>query len=488
MKRSIFFYLKRVFYFLFGFILILVIGIGILFFSVSGAPEEMQPNPNEVNDVTQLNPIGVNEIVQPQRVDEIVALIKSNDGPISIGGARHSMGGQIGSDRALHIDMRAFDNVIAFDKENKEITVQTGITWRKIQEYIDPENLSVMIMQTYADFTVGGSLSVNVHGRYIGSGPLIHSVRSIKVILSDGSIVTASREENPELFRACVGGYGGLGVIVEATLRLADNSKVERQSVVMKVSQYHDYFMTEIRNDSAVIFHNGDIYPEDYTDVRAVSYVRTNKPVTNPERLKPLHQGYRVERFGMWLVSEAPFGKWIRKHWVDPLFYKKGVVEWRNYEASYDAQELEPTSRTESTYVLQEYFIPVDHFDSFVPRMATIFQNNDVNVINVSIRHALPDTLSLLSWAPREVFCLVVYYKQGTSMNDQTHVGEWTRQLIDAALSAGGSYYLPYQLHASKEQFHKAYPHARDFFSLKNKTDSTNKFRNRLWDKYFTEQ
>ena len=38
-------------------------------------------------------------------------------------------------------------------------------------------------MQTYANFTVGGALSVNCHGRYIGLGAVILSVKSLEVIL-----------------------------------------------------------------------------------------------------------------------------------------------------------------------------------------------------------------------------------------------------------------------------------------------------------------
>ena len=49
-----------------------------------------------VNDVSQLNPIHVNEVIAPTSVDEIVALVKRHDGPISIGGGRYSMGGQNG--------------------------------------------------------------------------------------------------------------------------------------------------------------------------------------------------------------------------------------------------------------------------------------------------------------------------------------------------------------------------------------------------------
>jgi hypothetical protein len=75
--------------------------------------------------------------------------------------------------------------------------------------------------------------------------------------------------------------------------------------------------------------------------------------------------------------------------------------------------------------------------------------------------------------------------RQDTSDAGQKEVGVWTRELIDAALSLGGSFYLPYQLHATKEQFLRAYPRAPEFFELKRRFDPTNKFRNELWDKYY---
>jgi hypothetical protein len=82
------------------------------------------------------------------------------------------------------------------------------------------------------------------------------------------------------------------------------------------------------------------------------------------------------------------------------------------------------------------------------------------------------------------VFCFVLYYKQGTSPSEQLEVGVWTRKLIDAAISEGGSYYLPYQLHASTKQFEHCYNRIGDFIQLKKKLDPTNKFRNKFWDKY----
>jgi FAD/FMN-containing dehydrogenase len=442
-------------------------------------------SPAVVNDVTQLNPIVVSDIATPTTLEELVNLVAHRDGPISIGGGRFSMGGQTATENAVQIDMRQFDRVLAFSAPNKEITVQAGITWRKIQEYIDPYNLSLQVMQTYANFTVGGALSVNAHGRYIGLGPLVLSVKSIRVVLADGTVVLATPTENRDLFYGAIGGYGSLGVIAEATLALTDNVRVERRSEVMPLSRYWSFFNANIHQNPDVIFHNADIYPNAYDTVRVTSYVRTEKPVTVADRLWPKDRSYRLDRFIYWVISEWPGGKWIRQHIVDPIYFMGHRVEWRNYEASYDVKELEPSSRRTSTYVLQEYFVPVEHLNEFVPRMAGILNRHHVNVINISIRHAKQDPGTVMAWARGEVFAYVLYYKQGTGSTDRQAVAVWTRELIDAAVTYGGAYYLPYQILATPEQFHAAYPNADRLFELKRKLDPTYKFRNKLWDAYY---
>lgn len=453
---------------------------------IGGAPVvSADGTPPTVNDVTQLNPIAVQRVLAPTTIGEIIDSVKTNPGPIAIGGGRFSMGGQTATEGAVQLDMRKFDKVVRFSKEKKEITVQTGITWRKVQEYIDPYDLSLSIMQTYANFTVGGSLSVNVHGRYIGQGPLVHSVKAIRIVLPDGRLVEANPGKNREIFYGAIGGYGALGVIVEATLALADNTRVERQSVVMPISEYGRYFFREIRQNPNVIFHNADIYPNAFDTVRATSYVKTDKPLTVSDRLIGADREYRLDRFCFWVISEWPYGKAIRQHIIDPLVFRGERVEWRNYEASYDVKELEPASRKDSTYVLQEYFVPVGRLDEFVSKMAEILNRHKVNTINVSIRHAKQDPGTLLAWARNEVFAFVLYYKQGTSDADRKAVGVWTRELIDAAISFGGAYYLPYQIHATDWQFHAAYPGADRFFALKRSVDPTGKFRNKLWDAYY---
>lgn len=438
-----------------------------------------------VNDVTQLNPVRVMAIVAPESTEDVQEALRRTSGPVSIGGGRFSMGGQTASPGSLHFDMRSLNRIVWFSPENKTVRVQAGVRWCDLQRFVDPHGLAVKIMQTYANFTVGGALGVNCHGRYVGLGPLVLSVRAIKIVLHDGTAVEASREHNSEIFFGAIGGYGALGVVVEIELDLADNQRMKREHAVMPLSKYWSHFKDTVRNNPKAVFHNADLYAPHYSSVRSVTWVETDEPATTPTRLQPLRRSYPLHQYFLWAVSETPFGKERREKLIDPLLYLRKKVHWRNYEAGYDVAELEPPTRMHRTYVLQEYFVPVEQLEAFVAKMAAVLERHRVNALNISIRHAMADEHTALSWARGETFAFVLYHKQRTRENAKSRVGVWTRELIDAALSVGGTYYLPYQPHATVDQFHRAYPKAKDLFALKWEVDPNFRFTNVLWDKYY---
>lgn len=438
----------------------------------------------KVHDVTQLIEMDVERVATPRSADEVRELVGTYDGPISIGGGRFSMGGQIGKDDTLFLDLRELNDVLELDVENKVVRVEAGISWRTLIEALDPHDLSVKIMQSYANFTVGGTLSVNAHGRYMGLGPAIHSVRSIDLVLADGSLVHASRDENADLFHGAIGGYGALGVIVAAELDVVDNVKLKRTVKRMPFTDFKAYFDDEVSQDPDIVMFNADLYPPEYDDLVSILFSRTDDPLTAHERLQPGGGSSSTDRLMYWWVSEGPLGKAARSAVIDRMRLASEPVVSRNYEATYDVAGLEPGSRKKSTYVLQEYFIPVENVETFTPKMAAIFNDNGVNVVNVSIRHAEADPDSLLTWAPRDCFAFVVYYKMGTSEGAWEATEAWTRAMTDAILEEEGTWYLPYQIHATPEQFRKGYPNHAAFAALKARVDPTGTFQNRLWDRY----
>ncbi|MEM7015367.1 MAG: FAD-binding protein, partial [Verrucomicrobiota bacterium] len=82
------------------------------------------------------------------------------------------------------------------------------------------------------------------------------------------------------------------------------------------------------------------------------------------------------------------------------------------------------------------------------------------------------------------MIALVMLFLQERSENAEAKMQTLTQEMIDSALKHGGSYYLPYRLHATTEQFHEAYPQAREFFEEKRRHDPDELFQNQFYLKY----
>src|SRR4029434_7009622 len=101
---------------------------------------------------------------------------------------------------------------ISFDHERGLLEADAGIQWPKlIRAYLDTQagetkRWGIAQKQTGADtFTLGGSLSSNVHGRELRMKPLISNIESCTLINTDGKSIRCSREENSQLFRLAIG-------------------------------------------------------------------------------------------------------------------------------------------------------------------------------------------------------------------------------------------------------------------------------------------
>lgn len=459
-----------------------LVGAGLV--AAPGLPHVLAAPALLVANVTQIYSVRVARIATPRSADEVAKALAAWPGRVAVGGGRYSMGGQVAVDGGLHLDMRQMNQLVWLNALEQKVRVQAGMRWRDLQALIDPQGLAVTTMQSYANFTVGGAVSVNAHGRYVRNGPVGHSVRALQLVLADGKVVEVSRQQNASLFRAALGGYGAIGVITEVELDLVPNERMERVVQPVALENYPAFFRARVQGDPASLMHNADLMPPYFDEPVSVSWRRTDEALTEPARLVAEGQRYSLEQNMIWLMTEVPGAERLRKSVVHPLLNKAPAVVWRNHEASLDVAELEPRTRRMSTYVLQEYFVPPRHFVAFARGMATVLREHDVEALNVSIRHSPADADSLLPWAREEVFSFVLYHKQRTHERAQKVVGVWTRELIDLVLRCEGRYYLPYQLHATQQQFDRAYPEAKALRELKQRVDPKGVFSNELWAKY----
>jgi FAD/FMN-containing dehydrogenase len=163
--------------------------------------------------------------------------------------------------------------------------------------------------------------------------------------------------------------------------------------------------------------------------------------------------------------------------------FASGKLFSRN-ELLNEGVEIYENREENSTDILHEYFIPASKVADFIADLQKIIPAHRADLLNITIRNVYKDEDTYMRYANEEVFGFVMFFNQGKDSISEARMQKLTSDLIDASLKLGGTYYLPYRLHASREQFYKAYPQAESFFRLKKKYDPKKIFQNEFYLKY----
>ncbi|HWO97018.1 MAG TPA: FAD-binding oxidoreductase [Bacillus sp. (in: firmicutes)] len=459
------------------------------FFSISYKTTKKE-NEWLVHDVSRLFPVEVKEIIKGKEEHAIIAAVKkANDQniPVSIAGKRHSQGGHIFYRDALLLDMTSYNKVLGFNEKEKTIRVQSGATWADIQQYVNPYGLSVKVMQSSNIFTVGGSLSVNAHGRDVRYGPLIETVNSFRLLKANGEIIEVSRTKEPELFSLVIGGYGLFGVILDVELQLTDNTLLKTEHRHLAYTEYVDYMKKNVLADPSYHLHIARLStaPSSFlADMYAINYKQIQPAV--PEEYLELSEEEWVRRnkFLFGLARKYDWGKELL--WdIQGKLYAEGesAILSRNNAMRPEIQFLDYTSE-QDTDILQEYFVPMDAFVPFVDDLRSIFSKYDLNVFNVTVRYVPRNTEAALSYSTDEMLALVPIFNHGFRDQDIKTIKKATREMVDAVRKYKGTYYLTYQLYPTSEQMKTVYPKTDEFFAKKKQWDPNERFMNQFYERY----
>lgn len=113
------------------------------------------------------------------------------------------------------------DLFLGFDEKSGVLHAQAGVSLDSILRLFVPRGWFLKITPGTKYISVGGAIASDVHGKsHHVDGCFSECVLDLRLILADGTIVTCSREQNAELFRATCGGMGLTGVIVDARFKL----------------------------------------------------------------------------------------------------------------------------------------------------------------------------------------------------------------------------------------------------------------------------
>lgn len=446
-----------------------------------------------IKDVGHLYPTYIKRIVkdnQTEQIKEVLSNAREKNLNVSIAGSQHSQGGHTYYKDAVVLNTKDYDEILNLDLQNKVITVQSGATWDDVQNYINPYNLSVKVMQSSNIFTVGGTMSANAHGRDLDKTAMIGTVKGFRLLLANGIIVNVNRTENSELFNLVIGGYGMFGIILDADIQLTDNEIYRTSTKSVNYKEFPDYFATHIKNNEsiALMLVRPSIDPNSlFEDLTIFTWGKTNQPLNSTLMLLTKEEHVIRDKFIFGLSRKYDWGKELRWYLQKKIESGENRLISRNNamrppEAPIELLEHNSESDTD---ILQEYFIPTRNFVNFSEDFIQILKEDDVNVLSFTIRYVAQNNESLLSYSPNEESFAIIYYSNVKLREKELKKTERTIQkLVDLAIKNNGTYYLTYNLYPTQEQIRKAYPNIDFVFSKKKEYDSKQRFMSKFYAKY----
>lgn len=442
----------------------------------------------DINDASGLSmtPVyGVIEVSEEDHIASALAFARTNGLKVSVAAVRHSMGGHAFDDNALVLDMRKF-NKVSVDAAAKTMTLQPGARWHDIQDLLHPR-FAVKAMQSTDIFSVGGSLSVNAHGMDHQAGSVAGSIRSMRVMLADGSVTTCSPAENTELFRHVVGGYGLFGVVLEATLDIVDNAVYRTSREIIKSDDFPTFFAEVLEPNRAIGLFYGHLSTAPGNFLEDMIVYRYDKVADQPPADQPAIGEPGSVGLKRVIINLAKWGslfqelKWFTEKTLEPQFESCTVARTtamaegeaclvtRN-NPMHDSVPYLFNDLLDETDILHEYFIPRAAYNPFIAEAREILRNQSLPVLNASVRIVHKEDVAL-NYAPEPAYSLVLYINQPTDADGNARMRALTRALIDVTIKHGGRFFLPYQLHYTGKELLASYPELPSFLAKKRQYD-----------------
>ncbi len=449
-----------------------------------------------LNDIqSQLNPTKVDRVIAPtflHELQEAVQLAEDTSRVISISGNMHSMGAQQFCEGAIHLDLREFNRILEFDSKKGHITVESGIGWPALIEYLNSmdcpneKKWSIRQKQTGVDHvTIGGSLSSNVHGRGLNLPPIIQDIESFTLVDAQAKLITCNRTNNAELFALAIGGYGLFGIIAHVTLRLTPRVKLERVVEIIPVRELMAK-MEQCAQEGALFGdcqYSINVHEDNFPHPGIFSYYRPVADSTPP----PNGQNQLSESDWAHLYKMARTQKQKAFDTYAQYYLKtSGQTYWSDthqlsnvFEGYQNAVDIE-----QGTEVITEVYVSKDSYLPFMTKMREDFLKWQCDLTYGTIRLIKKDTESYLAWAKEDFVCIICNLNVKHTDEGVTKAKEHFRMIIDRAIEYGGSFYLTYHKWATKKQIITCYPQFVHFLQLKKQYDPSELFQSSWYQHY----
>ena len=138
---------------------------------------------------------------------------------------------------------RQKDYFLDFNEDEGLLHIEAGVLLSEILEHFVPKGWFLKVTPGTKLITVGGAIASDVHGKnHHIEGCFSDCVKEFTIMLPSKEIVTCTKENTPELWKATCGGQGLTGVILDAKIYLKKINSIYIEQTTIKTSNLKETF------------------------------------------------------------------------------------------------------------------------------------------------------------------------------------------------------------------------------------------------------
>jgi L-gulono-1,4-lactone dehydrogenase len=379
------------------------------------------------------------------------------------------------------LDLSGWTGVVTSDPEAGLVTVRSGTTIRELNAALDALGLAMPNLGDIDAQTIAGAISTGTHGTGAGLGGIATAVAALELVLADGSVVSCSAEQRPDLFTAARVSVGALGVISSVTLSCVpafDLAADERPMPLGEVLERFDEFAAA--NDHFEFYWFP--YGKNALVKRNNRISLGGRPPGTPPRMggssppiPPRMPGWR-QFFEYEVMENAAFGALCRTGRAVPGLIKPlnrfaaNTLSKRSYSAA--SHEVFVTPRR-VRFVESEYAVPRESLlDVLAELRAAVPRLADPVMFPVEVRVAAADDIWLSTAYGRDTAYVAIHQYVGLPYQEYFR----TFESITAAVGGRPHWGKMHTLDANR--LGELYPRFGDFCRVRDETDPDRRFAN----------
>lgn len=380
------------------------------------------------------------------------------------------------------LKMEKMNHFLKFDETSGVLECEAGVTLADIIQYLAPRGWFPLINPGTKHVTLGGAIANDIHGKaHHVDGSFINCVVSFTILLADGRILTASREENSDLFFANFGGLGLLGSILTVVIRLR---KIETTYFIQKsiVARDLDEMLEAIEEsdkDYAYSVAWIDSLVKGKNMGKGVLVVGNEAKLTDlPPKLreKPLLVSGKARANIPFYLPSFALNTFTVKI-LNKLIYVKqksgtGIAHYDSFFFPLDMINNWNRGYGKKGFIQYQFVVPLEGGKENIRKILTeITKSNCVPFLNVLKKFGKGE--GYLSF-PFEGFTFAIDFPVTQQLK------AFIKKLDSLVLDAGGRIYLGKDAYLDEATFKDMYPKYNEWLEVKRKYDPKNLFSSDL--------